>query len=32
VFALEGSREYGADAQLFDLRELNLPTFVPDAD
>jgi FMN reductase len=30
--ALDGAREYGADVQLFDLRELNLPMFVPDAD
>jgi FMN reductase len=30
--ALEGAREYGADVQLFDLRELNLPMFVPGAD
>jgi FMN reductase len=29
--ALEGAREYGADVRLFDLRELNLPMFVPDA-
>jgi FMN reductase len=28
--ALEGAREYGANVQLFDLRELNLPMFVPD--
>jgi FMN reductase len=30
--ALEGAREYGADVQLFNLRELNLPMFVPDLD
>src|SRR5258708_4539964 len=30
--ALEGAREHGADVRLFDLRELNLPMFVPDAD
>jgi FMN reductase len=30
--ALEGAREYGADVRLFDLRELNLPMFVPDTD
>jgi FMN reductase len=30
--ALEGAREYGAHVQLFDLHELNLPMFVPDAD
>jgi len=30
--ALEGAREHGADVQLFDLRDLNLPMFVPDAD
>jgi len=30
--ALEGAREHGADVRLFDLRELNLPVFVPDAD
>src|SRR5712675_1481044 len=30
--ALEGARDYGADVQLFDLRELNLPMFVPDAE
>jgi FMN reductase len=30
--ALDGAREYGADVQLFDLRQLNLPMFVPDAD
>ena len=30
--ALDGARDYGADVQLFDLRELNLPMFVPDAD
>jgi FMN reductase len=29
--ALEGAREYGAEVQLFDLRELNLPMFVPGA-
>src|SRR5260221_1584847 len=29
--ALEGAREYGANVQLFNLRELNLPMFVPDA-
>ncbi len=29
--ALEGAREYGAEVQLFDLRELNLPMFTPDA-
>jgi FMN reductase len=29
--ALEGAREYGANVRLFDLRELNLPMFVPDA-
>src|SRR5712672_1650392 len=27
--ALEGARDYGADVELFDLRELNLPMFVP---
>jgi FMN reductase len=27
--ALEGAREFGANVQLFDLRELNLPMFVP---
>jgi NADPH-dependent FMN reductase len=27
--ALEGARDYGAEVQLFDLRELNLPMFVP---
>src|SRR5712672_3140083 len=27
--ALDGARDYGADVQLFDLRELNLPMFVP---
>jgi NADPH-dependent FMN reductase len=27
--ALKGVRDYGADIQLFDLRELNLPMFVP---
>jgi len=27
--ALEGARDYGADVRLFDLRELNLPMFVP---
>jgi FMN reductase len=30
--ALEGARDYGAEVQLFDLRELNLPMFVPGAD
>jgi len=30
--ALEGAREHGADVRLSDLRELNLPMFVPDAD
>ena len=30
--ALEGAREHGTDVRLFDLRELNLPMFVPDAD
>ena len=30
--ALEGAREYGAEVQLFDLRELNLPMFVPGAE
>jgi FMN reductase len=30
--ALEGAREHGADVRLFDLRELSLPMFVPDAD
>jgi FMN reductase len=30
--ALEGAREHGADVRLFDLRELNLPMFVPDTD
>src|ERR1700687_513790 len=30
--ALDGARDYGANVQLFDLRELNLPMFVPDAD
>ena len=30
--ALEGAREHGADVRLFDLRELNLPMFVPHAD
>jgi len=29
--ALEGARDYGADVRLFDLRELNLPMFVPGA-
>jgi len=29
--ALEGARDYGADVQLFNLRELNLPMFVPGA-
>jgi hypothetical protein len=29
---LEGARDYGADVQLFDLRELNLPMFVPGAE
>jgi FMN reductase len=27
--ALEGARDFGAEVQLFDLRELNLPMFVP---
>jgi FMN reductase len=27
--ALDGARDYGADVRLFDLRELNLPMFVP---
>jgi FMN reductase len=27
--ALEGARDCGAEVQLFDLRELNLPMFVP---
>jgi FMN reductase len=27
--ALEGAREFGADVRLFDLRELNLPLYVP---
>jgi len=27
--ALEGARDYGAEVQLFDLRDLNLPMFVP---
>src|SRR6202030_1536390 len=30
--ALDGARDYGADVQLFDLRELNLPMFIPDTD
>jgi FMN reductase len=30
--ALEGAREAGANVRLFDLRELNLPMFVPDTD
>src|SRR5258706_8307675 len=29
--ALEGAREYGAEVQLCDLRELNLPVVTPDA-
>jgi FMN reductase len=29
--ALEGARDYGADVRLLDLRELNLPMFVPAA-
>jgi len=29
--ALEGARDFGADVRLFDLRELNLPMFVPGA-
>jgi len=29
--ALEGARDYGADVRLFNLRELNLPMFVPAA-
>src|SRR4051794_13735501 len=28
--ALDGARDYGADVQLFDLRALNLPMFMPD--
>ncbi len=28
--ALDGARDYGADVRLFNLRELNLPMFVPD--
>ncbi len=28
--ALDGARDYGADVRLFDVRELNLPMFVPD--
>src|SRR5689334_5478259 len=27
--ALDGAREYGADVRLFDLRQLNLPMYVP---
>jgi FMN reductase len=30
--ALEGAREYGTDVRLFDLRELNLPMFIPGTD
>lgn len=30
--ALEGAREFGADVRLFDLREMNLPMYVPGAD
>jgi NAD(P)H-dependent FMN reductase len=30
--ALDCARDYGADVQLFDLRELDPPMFVPDAD
>ena len=30
--ALDGARDYGADVRLFDLRELNLPMFIPDTD
>ena len=30
--ALDGARDYGAAVQLFDLRELNLPMFVPGAE
>ena len=30
--ALEGARDHGADVQVFDLRELNLPMFVPGAE
>src|SRR6202008_1005500 len=29
--ALAGAREYGASVQLFDLRELDLPMYVPGA-
>ena len=29
--ALNGAREYGASVELFDLRELNLPMYVPGA-
>jgi FMN reductase len=29
--ALEGARDYEAEVQLFDLRERNLPMFVPEA-
>jgi len=29
--ALQGAREYGADVRLFNLRELNLPMYVPGA-
>jgi len=30
--ALDGARDYGAEVRLFDLRELNLPMFVPGAE
>jgi FMN reductase len=30
--ALDGARDYGADVRLFDLREMNLPMFVPDTE
>jgi NAD(P)H-dependent FMN reductase len=29
--ALDGAREYGAQVQVFDLRELNLPMYSPEA-
>ncbi len=30
--ALDGAREFGADVRLFDLRQLNLPLYVPGAE
>jgi FMN reductase len=30
--ALEGARDFGADVRLFDLRQMDLPMFVPGAD